>query len=226
MPAYLKGWALSRKLFSPVAKRVAKTLEWPLERERHISFPKEYDVWRSMRVDYAFDGASGKFPKIFLELETLDRSQLYNFHPRRKPNQDVSKLWHYYGILAKHLEGVQRAPRAFVFLLILPDERVGSYSVWDADRYHRLLDSSLVPLIRQSPFRIYDPLIKATARQFLAKRFEFPNGRGGWSKQTPKDLQGVCELVFLTATRTNLVVSRGKEDFSFEREAKHPLQWR
>lgn len=82
MPAYLKGWALSRELFSPVAKRVAKDLGWSLERERYISFPKEYDVWRSMRVDYAFDGAPGKFPKIFLELETLDRSQLFNFHPR------------------------------------------------------------------------------------------------------------------------------------------------
>jgi len=110
-------------------------------------------------------------------------------------------------------------------VLVLPDERVEGYSVLDADRYHRLIDRSLITLIHQSPFRVYDPLIKATARQFIEKRYGFPDRGGKWTKEAPRDLQRICELVFVTATRTHLIVSRGKDEFSFDRERRYPLRW-
>src|SRR5438552_17182321 len=124
LPVHLKGWRLSRYLFAPVAEHLASSLGWRLARERRISFPAKYQVWNSMCVDYVFTDELACRPTVYLELETLDRAQLYNFLPRRDDDVDDSKLWHYYGILAKHLENIERAPRAQVFLLVLTDAPV------------------------------------------------------------------------------------------------------
>ena len=96
---------------------------------------------------------------------------------------------------------------------------------WDASPYYGFVDRSLAGLILHSPFRFYDPLIKAGARRFLDQPVDFPDGKGGWRKRKPSELQGECELVFVTLTRTHLVVSRGRDDFSFEAEKRYPLRW-
>jgi hypothetical protein len=228
LPADLKQWKLSKTLFAPVMDSVRAKSDWTLQHERHISFPKDYGVWKAMRVDYAFHDRDFAKPTLYVELETLDRAQLYNFHPHPKAIRDESKLWHYYGLVAKHLDAPERrqaAPRALIFLLVLPDERVERYRIWDACRDYRLVDASVAELIRESPFRIYDPLIKATARLFLERLVELPSGNGHWRKQRLRELQSVCELVFVTMTRTHIVVSRGRDGFTATSDRRYRLAW-
>jgi hypothetical protein len=208
-----------------VAEQLASKLGWRLLRERRISFPAKYEIWKSMRVDYAFTEELSERPAVYLELETLDRAQLYNFLPRHDPDIDDSKLWHYYGILAKHLQNVERAPRALVFLLVLPDEPVDRYQLWDTARDVGLFSSALAPLIYQSPFRFFDPLIKTAARLFLQRHEEFPVGSGMWERRKIADLQGTCELVFVTVTRTAMVVARGRDGFRADAERRYTLGW-
>src|SRR5215831_3279799 len=205
LPAGLKGSRFSKQLFLPVVSHLASQLGWSVQPERHISFPVEYEVWQSMRVDYSFYDTDRDHPIIYLELETLDRAQLYNFLPRKNQDIDESKFWHWYGIVANHLAKRRLAPRALIFLLVLPDEPVKSYHVWDID-YAKLFHADIRRLIYQSPFRVYDPLIKAAAQLFLKHPREFPNDAGGWKTHKPKELQHVCELVFVTATRAYIVV--------------------
>jgi hypothetical protein len=224
LPAGLQGSQLSKQLFSPVVSDVALTLGWSVQLERHIPFPKEYEVWNAMRVDYSFYATDRDQPMIYLELETLDRAQLYNFLPRKNGDSDASKLWHWYGIVANHLTKRGLAPSALIFLLVLPDEPVSSYQVWDVYDA-KLFDTEIRQLIYLSPFRVYDSLIKAAAQLFLERRMEFPTGGGDWKTCTPKDFQEVCELVFVTVTRAFLVVARGKEGFVTAADKRYPLLW-
>ena len=122
LPASLKKWALSSTLFPPVIKDVRKRLGWKLQEQRTVRFPQDYDVGTYMRVDYSFHDGNVQSPKLYVELETLDRAQLYNFLLHRDPNRDESKFWYYYGIVAKDIENKEHAPRALMFLLVLPDE--------------------------------------------------------------------------------------------------------
>src|SRR5712692_8009836 len=142
---------------------------------------------------------------------TTKSGGICNFFLPRK-NGDESKLWHWYGIVANHLTQRGCAPRALIFLLVLPDEPVKSYHVWDVD-YAKLFHPDIRKLIYQSPFRVYDPLIKATAQLFLERTMDFPNNTGGWRTSKPKEFQDVCELVFVTVARSFLVVARGKQGF-------------
>jgi len=178
-----------------------------------------------MRVDYAFYATDRDQPTIYLELETLDRAQLYNFLPRRDSNSDQSKFWYWYGIVANHLTGHSLAPRALIFLLVLPDEPVHNYRVWDVYDA-KLFDTDIRRLIYQSPFRFYDPLIKTAAQLFLECPIEFPSGGGGWSTSTPKEFQHVCELVLVTVTRSFIVMVRGKKGFVTAADERYPLLWK
>jgi len=225
LPIHLKGWRLSRYLFSPVADALASKIGWQVIREKRVTFPPVYEVWTGMRVDYAFSDARSRRPHIYLELETLDRAQLYNFLPRPDEEDDESKLWHYYGLLAKHLQGIELAPKALLFVMVLPDEPVDRYQLWDTARDVGLFRSELAPLIYQSPFRFFDPLIKSAARLFLRRLESFPTRLGGWESHRIADLQHVCELVFVTLTRKVMVVSRGRDGFAPNAERRYPLTW-
>jgi hypothetical protein len=100
LPKHLKKWALSKTLFPPVMEALGTKLGWTLQPERTVTFPKDYEVGKYMRVDYVLHEGNVEKPKLYVELETLDRAQLYNFLPHRKPARDESKFWYYYGILA------------------------------------------------------------------------------------------------------------------------------
>src|SRR5882724_6772842 len=74
LPAGLKGSKFTKQ-FTPVVFHLASKLGWSVQQERHISFPAEYKVWQSIRVDYSFYTTDRDKPIIYLELETLDRAQ-------------------------------------------------------------------------------------------------------------------------------------------------------
>jgi hypothetical protein len=181
-------------------------------------------------VDHAF--FVGAQPLVFWEIETLDRAQLYVFHeaPRVPKRDSENKLWHYYATLAKTIAAPENGPRYFVWLLVLPDRPVGSYVIWDLPPHYgffpRLIRRPIRALIQRNPFRFYDPLIKAAAREFLNRAEQFPvRGRTGWQKRAIKSLQEVCELVFITVTGDRLILSRGRDSFDPDRELVLRLRW-
>ena len=98
-----------------------------------------------------------------------------------------------------------------MFLLVLPDEPVDRYPLWDTARDVGLFSSALAPLVHQSPFRFFDPLIKSAGRLFLHRQEEFPNASGRWERRRIVDLQATCELIFITVTRTYMLVARGSD---------------
>jgi hypothetical protein len=224
LPQYLKGRRLSKGAFSPVIARVAKALGMTLRKEVHNPIPRVYECGHRQRVDYAFYVKD--MPVVFLELETLDRAQLYVFVDSERVEDNENKLWYYYVTLGERHREAIRGPRLFVWILVLPDEPVGPYQIWDSDS--GFFFRQLQPLIRESPFRFYDPLIKASARLFLRRSEEFPEPSDltSWSRRAPKDLQHLCQLVFLTVTRKELIVSRGRHLFAAHKERRMALRWR
>jgi hypothetical protein len=95
-------------------------------------------------------------------------------------HESTNKLWHYYVTLAKAYQGRSDAPRYFIWLLVLPDSPVANYQIWDLDRrlgfFNRKFRKPFAHLIRQSPYRFYDPMIKLAARQFLTRRLQLTEG--------------------------------------------------
>jgi hypothetical protein len=235
LPADLKRWRLS-KGFSRVIRPVARPLGLRFKEQQSNPFPSEYRCGHRQIVDYVFKDA--KRPLIYCELETLDRAQLYLFwDPPGLPKRDsTSKLWHYYVTLAKAHQAPGTQPRYFVWLLVLPDHPVDRYSIWDIqDKSLRFFQPKfrlpIAHLIRHNPYRFYDPLIKLAAREFLTSRnkdvwFKVPH-RQSWEPHwiSPRDLQGQCELVFITITGTHLVLSRGRDLFAPEKERRLTLRW-
>jgi hypothetical protein len=197
-----------------------------LRKEIHNPMPREYKCGHRQRVDYGFYGEGE--PIIFLELETLDRAQLYVFVDSKRVEDNDNKLWYYYVTLGERLRRAIPGPLVFAWILVLPDEPVGQYRIWDSDS--GFFFRGLQPLIRESPFSFYDPLIKASARLFLRRCEEFPNPDDptstSWPRRAPKDLQRLCELVFFTVTRKELIVSRGSDLFTSHKEKRMPLRWR
>jgi hypothetical protein len=224
LPRYLKGGQLSKHAFSPVVARLAKAMRMTLRKEVHNPLRPEYECGRRQRVDYVLYADEG--PTIFIELETLDRAQLYVFVDPERAEDNDNKLWYYYATLGERHRKAIRGPHLFVWILVLPDEPVGQYQIWDSNS--GFFFRKLQPLIRESPFRFYDPLIKASARLFLRRIVDFPNPPDltSWSRRAPKDLQHLCELVFFTVTRKELIVSRGKDLFASHKERRAPLRWR
>ena len=224
LPQYLKRGRLSRRAFSPVVKRLAKAMNMTLRKEVHNPLRPEYECGSRQRVDYVLDTDEG--PAVFIELETLDRAQLYVFVDPARAEDNDNKLWYYYPTLGERHRKAIKGPQLFVWILVLPDEPVGQYQIWDSDS--GFFFRKLQPLIRESPFRFYDPLIKASARLFLRRQEYFPNPPEfrSWSRKAPGELQRLCELVFFTVTRKELILSRGKDLFASHKERRAPLRWR
>ena len=76
-PSYLKKKKFTKDIFPKIANHLEKKLGLPLNREVFNYFDKEFDVGPRQRVDYVFGNPN--HPKFFLELESIDRAQLYLF---------------------------------------------------------------------------------------------------------------------------------------------------
>lgn len=222
LPMYLKGKEFVGK-FKNVAGEVSRTMEYRLQSEVTNRFPSAYES-NPQRVDYVFSAENGK-PTLFLELESLDRAQMYLFHsgPINENNND-NKLWYYHGTLSNHFSEGALKPRYFIFFLVLPDRKVEPYHLWDMDRDYQLYDDSLKRLVYENPYRFYDRQIKAAARAFLRDQCDLFDGRT-WINYPREKMQELCELVFVTCTIDQLVLSRGKDLFHPEKERSLALDW-
>lgn len=223
LPAYLKK-SRFLKLFQPVAGELANRLNLPFKPEVSNPFQSELEVgWKRQMVDYVFGDLER--PRYFLEVESLDRAQLYLFVPYEHSNNE-SKLWYYWATVCKKIAGDKRMPRYFVWFLILPDERVTRYPIWDCDKQYPYYDRKLIPLVLESPFKFYDHLIKTAARQFLKKPQEIRGSDGKWIKnECLQDYQSTCELIFITCTGRQVVMSRGRDEFDPAKEKRLTLRW-
>ena len=128
---YLKGKEFTSNVFPEVIHTLSKRLGLGVRSEFQNKFLPKYEIGYPQRVDYAFM-QTRRDPAIFLELESLGRSQLYLFtdavfHPKNNDN----KLWYYSGTLGNHFTAGLTVPRFFVFLLSLPNRQVTPYQLWD-----------------------------------------------------------------------------------------------
>jgi hypothetical protein len=223
-PEFLRGKRFSSKLFRRVAMTLAEMTNLEVAFEIKNKMPEGYEVGSYQRVDCVYR-KNGK-DKFFLELETLDRAQLYLFwdHKKLKDRYNENKLWYYYGTLANHYDLNKSVPRYFVWLLILPDRKVTGYPTWDVYvPQYKYFHPSLRRLIFENPFRFYDHLIKTAARLFLSENIDFEKN----SKTTilGKSFHDVCELVFITCTGDRLILSRGKDSFDPKKDRIVKLNW-
>lgn len=229
LPDYLGRKKFLERALWPAVKEVGPSLGMTVGQQWPNKFPPEYETgYHRQFVDYVFsrDGT----PLIFLELESLDRAQVATFRdPRGKLEKNsLNKLWYYYVTLGERHRGKLRGPRFFVFLFILPDEPVKYYHIWDCDKGYAFFKPSFAARIRQNPFKFYDHRIKACARDFLQSQQEFPEPPGleVWTWKRLKELEHACELVLFTATRKELIMSRGRDLFAPDKEVRQPLRWR
>lgn len=224
LPSGLKKGYFTKKALPHVAKDAARRLRLPCQGEVRNSFTTDLGMWLPyQRVDYVIGNPDS--PKYFLEVESLDRSQLYLFLPHGGRN-DESKLWYYWATACKLNRGIKSMPRYFVWLLILPDQPVGPYQNWDFEKPHRLFDRKLKPIIQENPFALYDPLIKTSARLFLKRQELLVDRDGKWIKGCLADFQDRCELIFITCTGRQLVMSRGRDLFDGTKELRMSLEWK
>lgn len=226
LPEYLKGKEFTANVFPEVIHTLSQKLELNVRSEFQNKFLGEYEIGNPQRVDYAFMKTREE-PAIFLELESLGRSQLYLFtdavfHPKNNDN----KLWYYYGTLGKHLTAGYSVPRFFVFLLSLPDYPVTPYQIWDIHKEYQLFQPDLCKIVYANPFQFYDYQIKAQARAFLQRERYFLDKDGNWVERELEDIHKISELVFITCTIDELILSRGKDLFDPRKDRRFPIQWR
>ncbi len=224
LPSHLKHGRFTKNIFPDIARDLSKRLNLTYQREVRNKFSPDLDMWLPYQcVDHVF--GDPERPKYFFEVESLDRSQLYLFLPHGG-RTDESKLWYYWATVCKSILGDRAMPRYFIWLLVLPDQPVGSYSNWDCEKPHKLFDRKLKPLIRENPFAFYDPLIKASARRFIQKKEWMINETRDWTKGCLADFQDQCELILITCTGRQLVMSRGRDFFDTAKEQRVPLFWK
>lgn len=227
LPEYLKGKEFTSNVFPEIidtlSQKVGLTLEWEFTNR----FLEEYEIGKKpQRVDYVFMRTKRE-PAIFLELESLGRSQLYLFTDAefREKNND-NKLWYYFGTLGNYFTARQAVPRFFVFLLCLPNRPVNRYQLWDIHKEYQIFHPALSKVVFTNPYRFYDNQIKAHARAFLQRECYFLDGNGNWVKIAVEEIQKICELVFITCTIDELILSRGKNLFDSGKERRFPIRWK
>jgi hypothetical protein len=85
---------------------------------------------------------------------------------------------------------------------------------------------SLKQLVYESPYRFYDHLIKSAARLFITEDQEFKDPHSGKCiKKKLTEFRDVCELIFITATRDRLIMSRGTDGFDPKKKIRVSLNW-
>lgn len=225
LPEHLKGKEFTRTVFPPVIATLAASLGLKLESEYCNRFAAPCGIDRPQRVDFALMKSDG-VPSIFLEVESLDRSQLYLFTDAQfQLKNNDNKLWYYHGTLATYYMAKAPVPRYFVFLLTLPDRRVGRYQLWDIHKEYQLFHPDLQNVVFANPYQFYDRQIKARARAFANSQWYFPNDTGYWAEQEWGSSQQICELVFITCTIDALVLSRGTDLFHPSKEKRFEIAW-
>ena len=224
LPQYLKKRKFTNA-FAPVVRDVASSLTLHLDEQVGNPFQEDWKIWKKQVVDYVI--GDPEQPKYFFELESLDRAQLYLFLPHGG-RKDQSKLWHYFGTVCKRIMGDRKMPRYFVWLLILPDQPVKNLPWWDAN-YFGLFGRKLRQIVQASPFAFYDRMIKTSSRLFLQRNQDLAylkDGNEEWKAGKLQDCQNICELVFLTCTGRQLIMSRGRDRFDPTKEKQVLLQWK
>ncbi len=222
-PRYLNKRKFTKDIFPKVARTLANRLELPINAEIANHFPKDLEVgWNRQIVDYVIGDL--KRPRYFLELESIDRAQLYLFLPD-EDKKDNSKLWYYWATVCKRNSGDISMPRYVVFLLILPDEEIKNFPFWDATEY-KLFSRRLRKIIQANPFAFYDGMIKTSARLFLKRRQWIKVDQKNWIMGSLQDYQNKCELVLITATNNQLIMSRGSDLFESSKEKRMNIKWR
>jgi len=226
LPEYLPGRQLTKVVFPKVIETLASSLnlEIHFEYQNKMPPPDKFECGRYQLVDYCFHKKG--IPIFFLELESLDRSQLSTFleHDGVSESDIENKLWYYYGTLVNYYIRPESVPRYFVWLLILPNRQVEPYQIWDVMPEYNFFHKSLKRLIYQSPYRFYDNLIKNAARLFIAESYDFENpNTKKWESKRLIDLQDTSELIFITCTIDKLVLSRGRDAFSPDMEVSISL---
>jgi len=226
LPEYLKG-KKGIKVISQSIEEVGNRFEFDVLQEFTNPFIKNRKEYGSQRMDFAFQEDSDFI--AFVELESLDRSQLYVFKPNPDQNykNDSSKLWYYFATLETGILQKEKLPKFFIFILILPNREVSPYQIWDVQSDCNLLDKSERVNIFQNPFSFYDHRIKDTARDFLTDNMA--EVTKSWKplliKQRPLiEYQDKCELVFFTITIDEIILSRGKDAFASNKETKSNLK--
>jgi hypothetical protein len=133
LPKYLEGKSLTQGVFPKIANALGSALNLGIIHEycNNMPPPAEYECGNYQIVDYVLNKDSN--PHFFLELESLDRAQLYLFreHEGVTEENNDNKLWYYYGTLVNHYTYGKKVPKYFIWLLILPDRRVEPYQLWD-----------------------------------------------------------------------------------------------
>lgn len=219
LPEYLKGKRFVNQ-FRVVMDTLAERIDLEVKHEVKNEFHSAYQM-NHQRVDHVFTTKKGK-PIAFLELESLDRSQLYLFSDG--PVNDeywTNKLWYYHGTLSN---SDAQVPRYFIFLLVLPDQKVGRYPLWDIDKNCQFFDPAIRETIYNNPYRFYDRQIKASARAFLRAN-DYVRDGAGWRDLPLEKIHKRCELIFLTCTIDRLILSRGKDLFDPAKEVALPIEW-
>ena len=171
-------------------------------------------------------------PSLFLEVESLDGSQLMHFaaHEGITAANDYNKLWYYYGTVANGVSYGRPIPRSFVWLLILPDRPVEpcpGFTIWDSTPAYGFFGPSLNRVVCDNPYRFYDHLIKAEAALFIMRQHELKDSQtSSWTRRSLLDLQSECELAFITCTGVELILSRGRDRFHPQAEIRTRIRWR
>lgn len=227
-PKYLSGHALTRDVFPKIIKTLTSSLGLELisEYRNNMPTPEVYKCGQYQVVDYLLHRVG--VPKYFLELESLDRSQLNTFleHEDISENNNENKLWYYYGTLIKHYTFGESVPKYFVWLLILTNHQVEPYQIWDVAPEYKFFHTSLKPLIYQNPYRFYDNLIKSAARIFITNDYDFDDPKTRkLIRKSLLDFQDICELIFITCTIEKLIISRGKNLFNPNEEISVSLNY-
>jgi hypothetical protein len=120
-------------------------------------------------------------------------------------------------------------PRHFIFLLILPDEKVIPYrsNHWDIREPYCILHPDTGRYVYENPYKFYDRLIKSAARSFLNNLenecFYIDNE---WKEKKRSEFEQVCELDIVTCTGKELILSRGADLFDPGKEQRFSLTWR
>jgi len=218
LPLGLKGKRLTNNVLPSVIRTLSSELNMDFEAEVQNIMPDNYNL-NPQRLDFVFKKHGKEL--IFFEFESLDRSQVYLFkdYSTMDENWNDNKLRYYMGTLEEKIRKNLPLPKYYVSFLVLPDCAVNPYTIWDCNKHYNFFHGSLRKVIYRNPYRFYDGIIKSCARLFLETKIS----RFG---KKIKDFQDRCELIIITCTIKELILSRGRDGFCRQQETRRVINWK